>query len=89
MVVQQIFCKRFTEQRRVQLETQAVNGSRSTVNVSIVSKDSLVFAIKDDDWKNQINSVFGGSVGKEFGKVLSPSIINIGTNGTCQWDTTH
>jgi hypothetical protein len=57
-------------QCRVQLETQAINGSRSILDVSVLSKGSLVFAIKDSDWKNQINSVFGWSVGKEFGEVL-------------------
>jgi hypothetical protein len=57
-------------QCRVQLETQAINGSRSILDVSVLSKGSLVFAIKDSDWKNQINSVFGWSVGKEFDEVL-------------------
>lgn len=54
----------------MQLETHAVNGSRSTITVSILSKGSLVLTIKDDDWENQINLTFGWSVGKEFDKVL-------------------
>ena len=57
-------------QCRVLLETQAFNGSRSTIAISVLSKGSLVLAIKDNDWKNQINLTFGWSVGKEFGKVL-------------------
>jgi hypothetical protein len=58
------------QQCRVQLETLAVNGSHSTINVSVLSKGSLVLAIKDDDWKHRINSVFGWSAGKQFTKVL-------------------
>ena len=34
------------------------------------SKGSIVLAIKDDDWTNQINLIFGWTVGKTFGKVL-------------------
>ncbi len=58
------------KQCHVQLETQAVNGSHSTITISVLSKGSLVLAIKDDDWKNQINLTWGWSVGREFGAVL-------------------
>jgi hypothetical protein len=57
-------------QCRVGLDTQAVNGSHSFITVDVLSKGSLVLAIRDDDWKNQINLTFGWSVGKEFDKVL-------------------
>ena len=58
------------QQCHVQLETQAINGSNSIITVSVLSKGSLVLAIKDDDWKNQINLTWGWSVGREFGSVL-------------------
>jgi hypothetical protein len=54
----------------VVLETQAINGSRSTISVDVLSKGSLVLAIRDNDWKHRINLVFGWTVGKEFSKVL-------------------
>jgi hypothetical protein len=52
------------------LETQAINGSRSTISVDVLSKGSLVLVIRDNDWKHRINLVFGWTVGKEFSKVL-------------------
>ena len=53
-------------QCHVQMETQAINGSHSTITISVLSKGSLVLAINVDDWKNQINLTWGWSVGDSF-----------------------